>query len=59
MANENLLLQFDLGDTTCEIKSRNIVQQSWWEAQEESREWNEKRGEICEAMWTNYAMNGN
>ena len=59
MANENLLLQFDLGDTTCEIKSQSIVQQSWWEAQEESREWNEKRDKICEAMWTNYATNGN
>jgi hypothetical protein len=49
-----------MGDTTSEVDSQRIVHQTHQtrrEAQEESREWNDKRDEISEAMWTDYVTN--
>uniref|UniRef100_A0A2N9FH91 DDE Tnp4 domain-containing protein n=1 Tax=Fagus sylvatica TaxID=28930 RepID=A0A2N9FH91_FAGSY len=46
-----------MGDTTSEVDSQRIVHQTRREAQEESREWNDKQDEISEAMWTDYVTN--
>ena len=46
-----------MGDTTSEVDSQRIVHQTRREAQEENREWNDKRDEISEAMWTDYVTN--
>ena len=49
-----------MGDTTNEVNSQRIVHQTHQtrrEAQEESREWNDKRDEISETMWTDYVTN--
>uniref|UniRef100_A0A2N9HZJ8 DDE Tnp4 domain-containing protein n=1 Tax=Fagus sylvatica TaxID=28930 RepID=A0A2N9HZJ8_FAGSY len=49
-----------MGDTTSEVDSQRIVHQTHQtrrEAQEESREWNDKRDEISEAMWIDYVTN--
>ena len=41
---------------TCETGSSDWIQPNWREAIEESREWNNKRDKICQAMWTNYII---
>jgi hypothetical protein len=46
-----------MGDTASEVGSQRIVHQTRREAQEESREWNDKRDEISEAMWIDYVTN--
>jgi hypothetical protein len=46
-----------MGDTTSEVDSQRIVHQTRREAQEESREWNDKWDEISEAMWADYVTN--
>uniref|UniRef100_A0A2N9IX83 Uncharacterized protein n=1 Tax=Fagus sylvatica TaxID=28930 RepID=A0A2N9IX83_FAGSY len=49
-----------MGDTTSEVDSQRIVHQTHQtrrEAREESREWNDKRDGISEAMWTDYVTN--
>uniref|UniRef100_A0A2N9GSH5 DDE Tnp4 domain-containing protein n=1 Tax=Fagus sylvatica TaxID=28930 RepID=A0A2N9GSH5_FAGSY len=46
-----------MGDTASEVGSQRIVHQTRREAQEESREWNDKRDEISEAMWNDYVTN--
>ncbi|XP_075658889.1 uncharacterized protein LOC142628730 [Castanea sativa] len=41
---------------TCETESSDRVQPSRREALVESREWNNKRDEICQAMWADYII---
>ena len=48
---EDAMNQVESSDPQQETQSR-------WDSIEDSRLWNAKRDEICQAMWSDYTMSG-